>query len=46
MGGSLSLAEYIKRMNRVMNEDRAEMEVIPDLPGARRPVPAAVLILW
>ena len=29
VGGSLSLAEYIKRMNRVMNEDRAEMEVIP-----------------
>ena len=27
VGGSLSLAEYIKRMNRVMNEDRAEMEV-------------------
>ena len=30
VGGSLSLAEYIKRMNRVMNEDRPEMEVIPD----------------
>ena len=29
VGGSLSLAEYIKRMHRVMNEDRAEMEVIP-----------------
>ena len=29
VGGSLSLAEYIKRMNRVMNEDRAEMEVVP-----------------
>ena len=29
VGGSLSLAEYIKRMNRVMNEDRPEMEVIP-----------------
>ena len=27
VGGSLSLAEY---MNRVMNEDRPEMEVIPD----------------
>ena len=30
VGGSLSLAEYIKRMNRVMNEDRLEMEAIPD----------------
>ena len=30
MGGSLSIAEFIKRMNRVMNEDREEMEVIPD----------------
>lgn len=30
VGGSLSLAEYIKRMNRVMNEDRPEMEVIPE----------------
>jgi predicted RND superfamily exporter protein len=29
VGGSLSLAEYVKRMNRVMNEDRAEMEVVP-----------------
>ena len=29
VGGSLSLAEYIKRMHRVMNEDRPEMEVIP-----------------
>ena len=29
VGGSLSLAEYIKRMNRVMNEDRPDMEVIP-----------------
>ena len=29
VGGSLSLAEFIKRMNRVMNEDRAEMEVVP-----------------
>ena len=29
VGGSLSLAEYIKRMNRIMNEDRPEMEVIP-----------------
>ena len=30
VGGSLSIAEFIKRMNRVMNEDRKEMEVIPD----------------
>ena len=30
VGGSLSIAEFIKRMNRVMNEDREEMEVIPD----------------
>ena len=29
VGGSLSLAEYVKRMNRVMNEDRPEMEVLP-----------------
>ena len=29
VGGSLSLAEYIKRMHRIMNEDRAEMEVVP-----------------
>ena len=29
VGGSLSLAEYIKRMNRIMNEDRPDMEVIP-----------------
>lgn len=29
VGGSLSIAEFIKRMNRVMNEDRAEMEVVP-----------------
>ncbi len=29
VGGSLSLVEYIKRMNRVMNEDRPEMEVVP-----------------
>ncbi len=28
-GGSLSLAEYVKRMHRIMNEDRPEMEVIP-----------------
>ncbi len=29
VGGSLSLAEFIKRMNRVMNEDRPEMEIVP-----------------
>ena len=29
VGGSLSLAEFMKRMNRVMNEDRPEMEVVP-----------------
>lgn len=26
----MSIAEFIKRMNRVLNEDREEMEVIPD----------------
>ncbi|MFQ5901942.1 MAG: RND family transporter, partial [Thermodesulfobacteriota bacterium] len=30
IGDTLSIAEFIKRMNRVMNEDRREMEVIPD----------------
>ena len=29
VGGSVSLAEYLKRMNRIMNEDRPEMEVVP-----------------
>jgi hypothetical protein len=29
VGGSLSIAEFLKRMNRVMNEDREEMEVVP-----------------
>jgi hypothetical protein len=29
VGGSLSIAEFLKRMNRVMNEDRLEMEVVP-----------------
>ncbi len=29
VGGSVSIAEFIKRMNRVMNEDRSDMEVIP-----------------
>jgi hypothetical protein len=30
VGDTFSIAELIKRMNRVMNEDRAEAEVIPD----------------
>jgi len=30
VGDSLSMAELVKRMNRVMNEDRADAEVIPD----------------
>ncbi|HJP19087.1 MAG: hypothetical protein CMD96_03530 [Gammaproteobacteria bacterium] len=30
VGDTLSVSEFIKRMNRVMNEDRREMEVIPD----------------
>jgi predicted RND superfamily exporter protein len=42
VGGSLSLAEYVKRMNRVMNEDRAEMEVIP----AERDLVAQYLLLY
>ena len=29
VGGSVSIAEYLKRMHRIMNEDRPEMEVIP-----------------
>jgi predicted RND superfamily exporter protein len=29
VGGSLSIAEFLKRMHRVMNEDRPEMEVVP-----------------
>ena len=29
VGGSVSVAEYVKRMHRIMNEDRPEMEVIP-----------------
>ena len=42
VGGSLSLAEYIKRMNRVMNEDRAEMEVVP----SSRDLVAQYLLLY
>lgn len=30
VGDTLSIAEFIKRMNRVMNEDRREMEIVPD----------------
>ncbi len=30
VGGTRSIAEYLKRMNRVMNEDRREFEVVPD----------------
>ena len=29
VGGSVSIAEFAKRMHRVMNEDRPEMEVVP-----------------
>ena len=29
VGGSLSIAEFLKRMNRVMNEDRPAKEVVP-----------------
>ena len=42
VGGSLSLAEYIKRMNRVMNEDRPEMEVVP----SSRDLVAQYLLLY
>ena len=42
VGGSLSLAEYIKRMNRVMNEDRAEMETVP----SSRDLVAQYLLLY
>ena len=30
IGGSISIADFIRRMHRVMNEDRAEMAKIPD----------------
>jgi len=30
VGGTISIADYIRRMHRVMNEDRPEMEKIPD----------------
>ena len=42
VGGSLSLAEFIKRMNRVMNEDRPEMEVVP----TERDLVAQYLLLY
>ena len=29
VGGSVSIAEFVKRMHRVMNEDRPEMEKVP-----------------
>lgn len=30
VGGSRSIAEYLKRMNRVMNEDQKSFEIIPE----------------
>ena len=42
VGGSLSLAEYVKRMNRVMNEDRQDMEIIP----TERDLVAQYLLLY
>ena len=42
VGGSVSIAEFIKRMNRVMNEDRPEMEVIP----TNRDLVAQYLLLY
>ena len=30
VGGTISIADYIRRMHRVMNEDRPEMEKIPE----------------
>ena len=30
VGGTISIADYIKRMNKVMNEDREEFNIIPD----------------
>ena len=30
VGGAISLADYVKRMNKVMNEDREEFNRIPD----------------
>ena len=42
VGGSVSIAEFIKRMNRVMNEDRPEMEVVP----TNRDLVAQYLLLY
>ena len=42
VGGSVSIAEFVKRMNRVMNEDRPEMEVIP----TNRDLVAQYLLLY
>ena len=42
VGGSLSLAEFVKRMNRVMNEDRPEMELVP----SSRDLVAQYLLLY
>jgi len=30
VGGTISIADYVKRMNKVMNEDREEFNTIPD----------------
>ncbi|MBI5118127.1 MMPL family transporter, partial [Candidatus Poribacteria bacterium] len=30
VGGSISIGDYIKRMNKVMNEDREEFNTVPD----------------
>ncbi len=30
VGGTISIVDYIKRMNKVMNEDREEFNIIPD----------------
>ncbi len=42
VGGSLSIAEYVARMHRVLHEDRAEMERIP----ASRELIAQYLLLY
>lgn len=42
VGGSLSIAEYVARMHRVLHEDRAEMEHIP----ASRELIAQYLLLY
>lgn len=45
VGGSLSIAEFLKRMHRVLNEDRPDMEVVRDLARSHFPVPPLVLFL-